>query len=56
MEKALAMFAILWILSTIYFTFKAIRGDYPIYFGIVTATLSTGLGAVLGYLVIVVAK
>lgn len=56
MEKSLATFAIIWIISTLYFTLKAIKGDYPVYYGVLTSTFTTGLGALLGYLLTVVLK
>lgn len=56
MEKLLAMYAIIWIIATLYFTFQAIKGDYPVYYGILTSTFTTGLGALFAYLLIVVMK
>lgn len=56
MHKMLAALAIIWILTTVYFTFAAVKGDYPIWFGVATSTLSVSLGALVGFLLIVVLK
>jgi len=55
-DKILAVQAILWILATVYFTFKAVSGNYPVWFGIATSTFTIGLGSILAFLLIVVIK
>jgi len=56
MEKQLAVVAILWVLSTLYFVYHAVKDGYPAYFGLVTSTAISGVALLLNYLVSVVAK
>lgn len=55
-DKMLAWIAIVWIVSTVYFTFQAIKGDYPIYYGIATSTTVSIISTAVGYLLLVVIK
>lgn len=54
MEKAMAVQAIIWIFATIYFTYQAIKGNYPVWYGVATSTMTVGLGSLVAFLIIVV--
>lgn len=54
MTKILAAILLIWLFQTVYFTFKAIKGSYPIYYGIATSTAVTIFGSATGYLVVLI--
>lgn len=51
MERVVAAVGIIWILSTLYLTFQAVKDGYPVYFGVVASSAVVGLAILLQYLV-----